>query len=121
MRKFLTVTIPIVTIALFICIMLSGNILKKSFGENDDIPKYIDDMIRDVNNGDWEKAGNEVEGLKKAWEQVIFRVQFSSERDEINDLTTKIARVRGAIEAQDKANALIELHEAYDHWKELGK
>ena len=48
-------------------------------------------------------------------------IQFSSERDEINAFTMNVARLRGAIRAQDKAISLSELSEAFEHWKQLGK
>lgn len=121
MRKFLIVTIPIVTIALFICIMLSGSILKKSFGKNDDVSQCIDDMIQMVEKEAWDEASKNVEDLDKAWKKVKIRVQFSAERDELNYLSTNIARLRGAIEAEDKSNALMELNEAHSHWKDIGK
>lgn len=53
-------------------------------------------------------------------EEGMFRVQFSSERGEINELTTSIARLKGAIMAKDKPGALMELYEAYSHWNDLG-
>lgn len=121
MRKFLTFAIPIATIALFICIMLSGSLLKRPLGNKDDITLAIGELIEDVNQGSWEEVGKEVEELDKSWKQIIKRIQFSSERDEINLLSTNIARLRGAAQARDKANALIELEEAYNHWKQLGE
>lgn len=101
--------------------MLSGSFLKRPFGENDDIPQAIEDIIQDVNTGEWEEVSKGTEELDRIWKKVIFRVQFSSEKDEINYLSTNIARLRGAILAEDKADALIELKEAYNHWKQLSE
>lgn len=121
MRKFLTITIPIVTIALFVCIMLSGSFLKKPFNKNEDIPKKIEVITQYVNNEEWQEASDELETLDKAWRKMISRIQFSSERDEINYLSVNIARLRGAIQAEDKSSALMELYEANNHWKTLGE
>lgn len=121
MRRFLTVAIPIVMLAIFIVVMLSGSFLKKPFGKNDNLPSTIKLMINDVNNEDWEKLSEEVDKLDNMWKRIIKRVQFSVERDELNFLSTNIARLRGAIMAEDKASALIELSEAFNHWKELGE
>lgn len=121
MRKFITVAIPIVAIALFICIMLSGGFLKKPIGKEKGIPQAIENVIQDVNNEDWEEASKSTDDLDKTWKKVIFRIQFSSERDEMNYLSTNIARLQGAILAKDKASALLELYEANDHWEGLGK
>lgn len=120
MRRFLIIFIPIVTLLLFIFIMLSGNIFKKTLGKDDDIPGSIEDIIEAVNNEEWDEADGKLQALDKAWERVISRVQFGSERDEINDLSTSIARLKGAVEVKDKAGAMMELYEAYEHWDELG-
>lgn len=121
MRKILTIAIPIVTLALFICVMLSTGILKKPFGEDDDIPQTIEKVIQDINQDNWMEVNMDIEALEKAWNKVIRRIQFSAERDEINDISTSIARLRGAALAEDKVNSLIELNEAYHHWRVLGK
>lgn len=120
MRRLLIILIPIVTLLFFVFIMLSGNILKKPLGIDDDIPGSIDDIIEAVNNEAWDIAYDKLQGLENAWDKVIFRVQFGSERDEINKLTTSIARLKGAVDAEDKAEALMVLYEAYNHWEELG-
>ena len=120
MRKFLVITIPIVTLAFFILIMLSSSILKGPLGKDDNIPESIDLIVQDIDSEDWEEANNKTENLSITWEKIVKRVQFSSERDEINSFSTNIARLRGAIMAKDKSSSFAELNEAYDHWKELG-
>jgi len=119
MRKFLVITIPVVTIVIFIAIMLSGNFLKLSLGQNDNIPQSIGLVMKDVSNEDWEAANRDTDNLEKAWKKIVRRVQFSSERDEINAFSASLARLRGAIEAKDKSNALSELYVEYEHWNEL--
>ena len=52
-------------------------------------------------------------------EQIIHRIQFGSEREEINDLSKNIARLRGAAQAKDRTSSLVELSEAYHHWKNI--
>ena len=121
MRKFFVVAIPIATLLLFICIMLSGSFLKKPFGKKDDLEQILKETIVDVKNEAWDEVRDEVDKLDKSWNKVLDRIQFSQERDEINSLSTNIARLRGAALAEDKAGSLIELYDAYNHWKELGK
>lgn len=120
MRRFLITIIPLITLALFVFIMLSGNILKRPLGEDDDIVGSLDDIIEAVNSDAWNEAGGKLQSLERAWNRVVNRVQFGSERDEINKLTTCLARLKGAIMAKDRAGALMELYEAYNHWIELG-
>ena len=121
MRTFLVKLIPIIALIFFVLVMLSGSYLKRPTLGNDNIPKSIDSIIQDINNENWEAARNNTEELSKSWSKTIRRTQFSSERDEINGFSFNIARLRGAIMARDKADALMELKEAYEHWDELGK
>ena len=121
MRKFMVISIPIFAIAIFILIMQSGSFLKYSLGGEDNIPQMIEEIIQDISKGHWEAANNKTYDLRKAWDKIVSRVQFSSERDEINDFTVSIARLEGTILAQDKSSAFMELKEAYEHWKDLGK
>ena len=121
MRKFMVIAIPILTLALFILIMLSGNFLKNSLGRKDGIPDQIQIIEEHIKDEKWEEVSRETQVLEEIWKKVVVRVQFSSERDEINAFAMSLARLRGAILAEDKSSALIELKEAYEHWKDLGK
>ncbi len=121
MRRFFIIVIPIVTLLLFVFIMFSGNIFKRPLGENDDVAGSIDNIIEAVSNDAWDEADDRFQDLEIAWDKILFRVQFGSERDEINKLTTSIARLKGALKAEDSANAMVELYEIYKHWDELGK
>lgn len=120
MRKFLVITIPIVTIAIFILVMLSGDFLKRPLGKNDNIPETIQLIIDDIQADKWAEADEKTTQLSKSWDKIVKRVQFSSERDEINALDVSIARLHGAIWSKDKSGSLKELCEAYEHWDELG-
>lgn len=121
MRKIIVVAIPIAALALFICIMISGSFLKKPFGTKDDVAQIIENITEKVNDEAWDEAVAEVDELELAWKKVIKRIQFSEERDEINFLSSNIARLRGAVSAKDKSDSLMELNDAHNHWKELGK
>lgn len=121
MRKFLVISIPIFSIILFVLIMLSGNILKKPLWKNDDIPKAIQTVIQNIQSENWESAKENTKNLSDTWKVIVKRVQFSSERDEINSFDSNLARLNGAIIAKDKSSSLIEINEAYEHWEALGK
>lgn len=121
MRKFLVIAIPIVALGLFICIMLSGSFLKKPFGQEEDIEQSIERIKVNINNEKWDDVTEKVEELEKNLKKVIKRVQFSSERDEINFINSSIARLKGAVSARDKSDALVEINDAYNHWKQLGE
>ncbi|ALB45873.1 MULTISPECIES: DUF4363 family protein [Clostridium] len=121
MRKFLVISIPIVALIFFVLIMLSGNILKEPMGNDDNIPESIQLLIQDIESGNWESANIKTDNLSNSWKKIAKRVQFSSERDEINQFNICISHLRGAIMARDKSSSLIALNEAYAHWNDLGK
>lgn len=121
MRKFLVISIPILSLMLFVLIMLSGNILKNSLGNNDNIPEAIELVIKDIQSENWESAREDTEKLLYVWKTIVKRIQFSSERNEISSFDSNLARLSGAIIAKDKSASLMELNEAYEHWKGLDK
>lgn len=121
MRRFLVISIPIVTITLFILIMLSDKYLKKSLSTNDNIPLSIESVRTEIEDDNWTEANKKTDQLSNAWDKVVKRVQFSAEKDEISNFYKNIVRLQGAISAKDKTNAFMELNEAYEHWENLGK
>ncbi|MBU5485906.1 DUF4363 family protein [Clostridium sp. MSJ-11] len=121
MRKFFEKAIPVVILIFFILIMLSGNYLKRPLGKNDNLPLIIETTIDQVNHENWKQVDESINLLDDAWRRIVKRVQYSSERDEINSLGASLARLKGAVMAQDKSSALMELNEAYEHWRNLGK
>lgn len=121
MRKFIAVLIPSIMIVFFILIMISGSYLKQSFTENDNVPVIIEDITNDVKNGDWTAAEKGAVQLEAAWEIITDRVQFGVEREELKDGKRSIARMKGFIEANDKAGSLAELHEVKEHWTDIGQ
>jgi predicted HNH restriction endonuclease len=121
MRKFLVITIPIVALVFFVFIMLSGNILKNPLGKDDNIPESIQLLVQDIESENWESADVKADNLSNSWKKIVKRVQYSSERDEINAFDTSISHLRGAIMAKDKSGSLMALNEAYEHWDGLGR
>lgn len=121
MKKLIAVSIPVALIAFFILIMISAPFLKKSFGENDNVPVIIEEIKIDVNNGNWADARECTGELEDAWNIIIDRVQFSVERDELKEIKTSLARMKGCIEANDRSGSLAELAVAKEHWTNLGE
>ncbi|NLX63365.1 MAG: DUF4363 family protein [Clostridiaceae bacterium] len=119
MRRLLVIAIPLVTIILFLAVMLSGNFLKQPLGKDDDIPGLIETLIKDIQDEQWDKVNQKAEELNNAWGKVVNRIQFSAERNEINNLSVALARFKGAILEKDRTSAIMELKEAYEHWNQL--
>lgn len=121
MRKFFVIFTPVAILVVSILIMLSGTYFKKSTGDWDNIPKHLDTITTAVSSGDWALAAQDTSELETAWKSIIKKVQYSSERSEINDLSVSLARLKGTIAAKDTTSALIELSEAGQHWDDLAK
>ncbi len=121
MKKFISAAIPISILIIFIIVMQSGSLLKRPIGNEDDIPQSIFSLIEEVQNENWDEVQKKAEKLDETWNKVVKRIQFSSERDEINYFYTSLARLKGAIMAEDKATALAELNEAYNHYNHLAR
>ena len=77
MRKFIVVALPIVTLVLFVLLMLSSDFLKQPLVGDDNIPLAIETVMQDINHENWEAANQNTEDLKRAWDKVVNRVQFS--------------------------------------------
>jgi restriction endonuclease len=117
----MVVAIPIVTLVIFILVMLSGDFLKRPLGEKDNIPQIISNISDDILKDNWKGVEEKTDELETVWKKLVKRVQFSSERDEINSFDTSIARLRGAIKLKNREDALMEISEALEHWKDLGR
>lgn len=120
MRKFITITLTILLLSFFIATMLSGNIFKNSIVNGNRVPEWINLIIHDIELEQWDAANKKTSELSNSWDKIVNKVQFSSERDEINNFSINISRLQASILTQNKDNALLELYEAYEHWDELG-
>lgn len=119
MKKVKRYTLPIIALLLFILIMNSGEILKRSYTKNDDVQKYISIMKNNIIGEKWQKATATLNLLKNAWKIVGKRIQFSVERDEMTMIDTNISQIQGSLIIHDKSSAIIELQELLGHWNEL--
>jgi len=119
--RFVRLGIPVVMLLLFLAVMTSDWLLKKPFSDHDDVQLRIADLREAVLAEQWPEADAGWDKLQIAWKLVSARVQFSAERSEMEGLSFALARLQGAILAQDKSDALIELAEAEEHWRDLGR
>lgn len=121
MKKLFSIVVPSFILILSLLIMLSGSFLKEPRGNYDNVIKNINTTTKAVLSEDWRLAEQNTEELDASWKIVIKRIQFSSERTEINNISLNIARLKACIIAKDKSSALIELSSAKEHWEDLGK
>lgn len=121
MRKFMVIAIPILSLLLFIAIMISARYLKMPIGSENSVPDSIEEIIDIIKNEQWEEAETKAKELRDNWERIVKRIQFGAEHEEISQLNINLARLEGAIIAQDQSNAIIELKEAFENWNRIGE
>lgn len=119
MKNFWHYLIPIAALALFIAVMLSGELLKKPLNPSEDVLSFVQDTITDAQAENWDNIKVDIMNLEHAWEKIEPRIQFSVERDELYNIGVNIARLKGSYMAQDKTSILIELNELLENWHEL--
>jgi hypothetical protein len=119
MKKFISYSIPVFTLAVFVLLMLGGNFLKKPHNPSEDVVALVTLSIAHVKVENWDMLNKDIASIDFAWKKIIPRIQFSVERDEIYNISLNIARLRGSISAQDKTSTLIELNEIIENWYEL--
>lgn len=120
-RKGIIITTVCIILALFIFIMNSGNFLKQSFSENDDVEKYLIQLDRVIVNEQWDKSELAYNSLYEAWCQVEKRIQFSVERDDIVGINHSFARLKGCIRIKSADDAVISIEEIKSYWHHLEK
>lgn len=121
MKKLFNIVVPVLILVLSLLIMLSGSFLKRPRGDYDNVIKNMDTTTKAVLSEDWKLADQNTQKLDSSWKTIVKRIQFSSERTEINNISLSIARLKASIIAKDKSSALIELNSAKEHWEDLGK
>lgn len=121
MKKVLGFLLPVILLIVFILIMLSGNYLKRPFNTKEDVMKYKNEAMKDIEKENWKSAENDIKNMENAWKIIERRIQFSVERDEMYNININIAKAKGAIKIKEKSDAIMELYEMEENWKELTK
>ena len=118
-NKFIKYLVPVSLLALFVIVMLSGKYLKQPRNSSDDMMAFVYSAIDNCKSENWDQVQNDTDNIKKAWEKIQRRIQFSVERGQLYDMEINIARIHGAAKARDKNNLMIELTEIIENWNEL--
>ncbi|MDQ0268324.1 DUF4363 family protein [Cytobacillus purgationiresistens] len=122
MKEFLLYkVVPLLILAIFIMTMKSGDFLKKSFTDEDDVMQYVELVNQSIDDGDWATADKNIKDTKDAFLIVQKRIQFSVEKSELNRMGAAIYRAIGYVDEQDAAGAKAELQEIRFTWDGLGK
>jgi hypothetical protein len=121
MKKWFLYLLPVLIISLFLLIMNSGGFLKRPLGQSDNFVKYLAVIRHDVETGNWYRAKAGLVKLRRAWTKIVSRIQYSVRRDEIIDIDTSLASLRGSIEVKEKTLSLIQAAVLGEYWESLGR
>lgn len=119
MSKLMKYFIPILFLVVSVVIMLSSGFLKNAFGGKE-IPFILDEVMVDVKNDNWNDANNKVDEIKKVYKKISILVQFSAERNEIENFYHQLAMLKGYVEAKQEGEAIATIYLLKEYWAELG-
>lgn len=119
MKKFISFSIPILALTVFVLLMLGGNYLKKPHNPSEDVIVFVELSIEHAKAEKWDMLDEDIVNINTAWKKIMPRIQFSVERDELYNISLNIARLKGSADSKDKTSALIELNEIIENWDEL--
>ncbi|HHT49594.1 MAG TPA: DUF4363 family protein [Firmicutes bacterium] len=100
---------------------MNSGLFWKSHGLPDPVPTFFRPLETMVTQGQWQMAAENANRMEAAWQKAVRRLQFTEERDEINNFRHSLARMKGYIAAEDKGGALAALKELEETWVDLGK
>lgn len=121
MQKFIYYFIISFLLASFVFILNSGDIAKKPWYRDDNFVLYATNLQKNIQGEDFKKAEENLDKLKKSWQKIVNRIQYSVEKDEINAINVNLARLTAYIKTGDKNQALAEMEEMWEHWHNLNQ
>ncbi|GBF12363.1 DUF4363 family protein [Tepidibacillus infernus] len=121
MKKWVIFVVVSLILLIFVAMMGSGVFLKKSLTKQDDVIGQINKVEKLVDEGKWKEADQELKQGFKAWEKVKNRIQFSVERDFLEEVENEMATMKGAIKAKDQKTLITTIERLKIIWDDLGK
>ncbi len=119
--KWLVFGVPVVILAACVLVMASGAWLKEPFSADDDVLGLVQELEQLTKKEDWESAWMTAQAAHDAWQRVVNRIQFSVEREIIFQISGSLAKMQGAVQAEDASAILQEIYYFYDLWSNLAR
>ncbi len=121
MRKWFVILGSIGMLVLFIIIMGSGVFLKNPITNHDDVIKQLNLIEQSVTAHQWKEANQQIDEQFTIWGKVKNRIQFSVERDFLEEIEGDLATLKGAIVAKDLKKSIEISEKIKVIWRDLGK
>lgn len=117
--KWIVFGVPVVILAASVLVMTSGGWLKQPLRGDDDVLGLVREMEQLAKGENWEGAWAKSVAANEAWHHVVNRIQFSVEREMILEISGSLAKMQGAVQAEDASAMLQEVYYFYDLWSNL--
>ena len=111
--------IPLVFLVASILIMLSGRVLKKTY-HGDEIPGMLDSIATNIKDEEWNEAIKATKVIKTRFTKITKLIQFSVERDQLEEFKLNLALLEGYLDTNDEKNAVATVYLLKQYWQELG-
>jgi hypothetical protein len=101
--KWCLYVIPLVAITF---LLNAGPVLKRPMGTDDDVAGSLERVEQAALQEDWEQASSAWDQLRQAFVKVERRAEVVVEWNELQDFDMELARLRGAIQAEERSDVL---------------
>ncbi len=96
----------VVLLASFLFVLAGGVWLKRPLAPGEDVAGLMQALEASLERGpDWDEGARLQREVERAWARVEPRIQLSVEKDDMEEFTDQLVRLKAAIEAQDEALA----------------
>lgn len=119
-RQVVYIGLPVVIVVATVLLFNTGGLLKRSFGDGDDVAGGLNQLLSLAQQRDWDRAHATAEDLSRAWQRVRGRIYLTSTADEIEWFDLELAGLRGALDTGDEAQASIAVRRLLALWEDLG-
>ncbi|WP_217585805.1 DUF4363 family protein [Lentibacillus saliphilus] len=121
MKKFMLYVVPSAMLFLFVVVMNSGSMLKKPYGQDDRVYEAVKQLETHVKEERWEHAEKDIQYIERAWKKVVNRIQFSVEKDNMEEISQTISHMKGQVYIRDDQAIFEHIYYYYDLWDRLAK
>jgi hypothetical protein len=119
--KILRWAVFLTPLVLFSLLMNAGPVLKRPMRSDDRFMAFLEETEQAALLEDWSKAANAWQRTDRAMTLVIRRIQLMAERNVAQEIVQDLAQLQGAIQAEDKTSALMQIAVLKALFEELGQ
>lgn len=104
-RSLLTVG-AVLLLGGFLLLLAGGEWLKRPLAPDEDVAGLLQALEKALDDGpEWGESARLQRAVERAWARVEPRVQLSVEKDDMEEFTDQLVRLKAAIAARDEALA----------------